>query len=44
LTVFHEECARRAREALDADAFEAAQQEGDSLTFDEAVEYVLADG
>jgi len=43
LTVFHEECERRAREALDADAFEAAQQEGDSLTFDEAIAYALGD-
>lgn len=44
LVVFHEECERRAREALDADVFDAAQREGDSLTFDEAVAYALGDG
>ena len=41
LQVFHDECQRRAREALDAEEFEAAHLEGYSLSFDEAVAYAL---
>jgi non-specific serine/threonine protein kinase len=41
LQVFHDECQRKAREALDADDLEAAHLEGYSLSFDEAVAYAL---
>jgi predicted ATPase len=41
LIVFHEECERSARDALEADAFEAARQEGCASNFDEAVAYAL---
>jgi non-specific serine/threonine protein kinase len=40
---FHRECERRAREALDAEEFEAARLEGCSLSFDEAVAYARAE-
>jgi serine/threonine-protein kinase PknK len=43
LPVFHEECDRRTRDALDAHAFEAAHEEGRSLRFDDAVTYALAE-
>lgn len=43
LTVFHEECERRAREALDAPDFDAAREKGRSLRFDDAVAYALAE-
>jgi non-specific serine/threonine protein kinase len=42
LVVFHEECERQAREALDVQTYEAAREEGRSLRFDDAVAYVLA--
>ena len=41
LFVHHEECERQAREALGAQEFEAAHQEGSSLSFDEAVAYAV---
>jgi predicted ATPase len=41
LVVFHEECERSAREALSADEFEAARQQGYSLSLDEAVAHAL---
>jgi non-specific serine/threonine protein kinase len=41
LVVFHEECERSARKALDAEEFEAAHREGYSLGFDEAVTYAM---
>jgi non-specific serine/threonine protein kinase len=41
LTGFHDECDRRAREGLDATEFEAAQQEGGSFGFEQAVTYAL---
>jgi len=43
LPVFHEECDRRARDALDAEAYDAAREEGRSLSFDDAVAYALAE-
>jgi hypothetical protein len=43
LTVFHDECERRAREALGDNEFEAAWQEGCSLQFDEAVAFALGE-
>jgi serine/threonine-protein kinase PknK len=41
LTVFHEECDRRAREALGAEEFDAAREKGRSLRFGDAVSYAL---
>jgi serine/threonine-protein kinase PknK len=41
LPVFHEECDHSARDALDAQAYEAALEEGRSLRFDDAVAYAL---
>jgi non-specific serine/threonine protein kinase len=43
LQVFHEECESRAREPLDAEAFEAARQEGRSLGIDDAVAYAIGE-
>jgi serine/threonine-protein kinase PknK len=43
LPAFHEDCDRRARDALDAQAYEAAREEGRSLGFDDAVAYALAE-
>ena len=43
LHVFHRECERRARESLDAGAFEAAHREGCLFSFDEAVAYATAE-
>jgi non-specific serine/threonine protein kinase len=43
LPAFHEECDRRARGALDAQAYEAAHEEGRSLSFHDAVAYALAE-
>jgi serine/threonine-protein kinase PknK len=43
LTVFHEECEKHAREALDAEEFEAARQNGRSLRFGDAVAYALGE-
>jgi non-specific serine/threonine protein kinase len=43
LPVFHEDCDRRARDALDAQAYEAAREEGRSLRFEDAVAYALAE-
>ena len=37
----HEDCERRAREALGEEEFETARQKGRSLDFDEAVAYGL---
>ena len=42
LPVFHDECDRRARDALDPEAYAAAREEGRSLGFDDAVAYALA--
>jgi non-specific serine/threonine protein kinase len=41
LTVCHEECERRAREALGAKEFDAAREGGCTLRFDDAVAYAL---
>jgi non-specific serine/threonine protein kinase len=41
LLVYHEQCERRAWEELGVRGFEAARQEGASLSFDEAVAYAL---
>ena len=41
LLVYHEQCERRAREELGVRGFEAARQDGASLSFDEAVAYAL---
>nr|WP_102145157.1 protein kinase [Mycobacterium sp. QGD 101] len=41
LPAFHEECERRAREALDAQAYEAANEVGRSLGLRDAVAYAL---
>lgn len=41
LLIFHEECERCASEALGAEEFEAARQEGRSLQFDDAISYAL---
>jgi len=43
LLVFHEECERSAREALGANEFEAARQEGRSLNFEDAITYALGE-
>jgi non-specific serine/threonine protein kinase len=43
LQVFHDDCQHKAREALAADEFAAAQLEGCSLSFDEAVGYALGE-
>jgi non-specific serine/threonine protein kinase len=43
LQVFHDECERRTRESLDAEAFEAARQEGCAMSFDEAVVYAVGE-
>jgi non-specific serine/threonine protein kinase len=43
LAVFHDECERRAREALGNNEFEAAWREGCSLHFDEAVAFALGE-
>jgi serine/threonine-protein kinase PknK len=43
LTVFHEECERRARKALDAEDFDAAREKGRSLRFGDAVAYALGE-
>ena len=43
LTVFHKECERRAREALDAEEFDAASEEGRSMRLDDAIAYALGD-
>jgi non-specific serine/threonine protein kinase len=42
LPVFHDECDRRARDALDVQVYDAAREEGRSLRFDDAVAYALA--
>jgi non-specific serine/threonine protein kinase len=42
LAVFHEQCDRDARDALGAENFAAAQQEGLAMGFDDAVAYALA--
>lgn len=41
LPAFHDECDRRAQEALDAQTYDAAVQEGRSLSFRDAVAYAL---
>ena len=43
LMVFHDECTRGAREALDQAEFEAAREQGASLTFAEAVAFALGE-
>jgi hypothetical protein len=43
LQVFHDQCERRTREALDAEALEAARQEGCAMSFEEAVAYAVAE-
>ena len=43
LMVFHDECLRHSREALDAAEFEAASKQGGALTFEEAVAFALGD-
>jgi serine/threonine-protein kinase PknK len=43
LAVFHEECERRARDALDAKAFAIAHRQGHAMNFDDAVTYALAE-
>ena len=43
LVQYHDDCERRTREELDAEEFEAARLEGDSLTFDEAVAYAIGE-
>jgi serine/threonine-protein kinase PknK len=43
LTAFHQECDKRVRDAIDADAYEAAREKGHSLHFDEAVAYALGE-
>jgi non-specific serine/threonine protein kinase len=43
LQVYHDECARRAGEALDTAEFEAAREQGASLTFEEAVAFALGE-
>lgn len=41
LLVFHDECASGAREALETAEFEAAREQGASLSFEEAVAFAL---
>jgi hypothetical protein len=41
LLAFHDECERRAREALDAKAFDVVHRQGTATDFDEAVAYTL---
>jgi non-specific serine/threonine protein kinase len=41
LQVFHDQCERSAREALGAEEFEAARQEGLASNFDEAVAHAM---
>ncbi len=43
LQVFHDKCERRTKEALDAEAFEAARQQGCAMSFEEAVAYAVAE-
>jgi len=43
LLVYHDEYARRAGEALDTAEFEAAREQGASLTFEEAVAFALGE-
>ena len=43
LTVFHEECERRAREALNTEEFDAAREEGHSMRLDDAIAYALGE-
>ena len=43
LADFHDDCERRAREALDAKDFENARQAGNQMDFDAAVVYALGD-
>ncbi|MET0994446.1 MAG: hypothetical protein ABWY20_10340 [Mycobacterium sp.] len=42
LLVFHEECDSHVREALGDKEFEAANQEGSAMSFDEAIAYAIA--
>jgi len=44
LNVLHDECERRAREALAAEEFDAAREKGRSLRFGDAVAYALGEG
>jgi non-specific serine/threonine protein kinase len=43
LTVFHDECDRRAHDQIDPEAFQTAREQGRSLSFDDAVTYALAE-
>src|SRR5262249_37837745 len=43
LAGFHQECDRRARDALDVEVYDAAREEGRSLRFDDAAAYALAE-
>jgi len=43
MAVHHKEAERRAREALDGQAFDAARHEGASQSFDAAVAYAVDD-
>jgi serine/threonine-protein kinase PknK len=42
LPAFHEECVDRVRDAISADAYEAASAEGGSMRLNDAVAYALA--
>ena len=44
LLAFHEESDQLVRNAIDAQAYEAARQKGRSLGFDDAVSYALREG
>jgi hypothetical protein len=43
LTVFHEECERRAREALDTEEFDAAREAGHAMRLNDAIAYALGE-
>jgi predicted ATPase len=43
LVVFHEECERRARDTVGAEAFAIAHRQGYAMNFDDAVTYALAE-
>ena len=43
LVAFQQECEQHTRDALGAEAYEAARREGGSLTLDQAVAYALDD-
>ena len=43
LIAFHEQCERRAREALDAEDFHVAREEGHSMRLDAVIAYALGE-